>query len=312
MTVRLGKSVLGAIGNTPLLRLNRLPRPGSAEVWLKWEAANPSGSMKDRMARSIVEGAEKRGDLTPGIRVVEWTGGSTGGSLAMICAATGYNAHFVSSDAFSAEKLQTMRAFGAMVEIIPSPTGKATSPELIELLFARVRELAREPDTYWPDQFNNPDNPGGYHGMAAEILEQMNGQLEAFVMGVGTGGAFSGNAEILKERRSEVHCVAVEPAGSRNLSGGPIGPHRIDGIGDAVVPKILRMDLVDEIIAVSDEDAWDTVRQLARREGLLAGISSGANVFAALRIAERLGEGRRVVTVACDSGMKYLQGDLFS
>ncbi|HEV8594763.1 MAG TPA: cysteine synthase family protein [Thermoplasmata archaeon] len=302
---------LGSIGNTPLIRLTKLPDPDGAEVWAKWEGANPTGSLKDRMARSMIEGAERRGELKPGWRVVEYTGGSTGSSLAFVCAAKGYPAYFVCSDAFAEEKLRTMRALGATVEVLPSQDRKITK-ELIAKLVARARELASEPETYWTDQFNNPDNRKGYHGMAEEILRQTDGRADAFVMTAGTGGCFSGNAEVLKERIPGIECVAVEPASSRHLSGGAIGPHRIEGIGPGFVPKGMRADLIDRILAVSSEDAYATARRLAAQEGIFAGISSGANVLASLQIAKELGHGRRVVTVLVDSGLKYLQGDLFT
>lgn len=304
------RGVLSSVGHTPLIRLDRLPPEGGAEVWVKLEGANPTGSMKDRMALSMVEGAERRGDLKPGGRVVEYTGGSTGGSLAMVCAAKGYAAHFVSSDAFAPEKLQTMRAFGATVEVLPSKDRRIT-PELVQALVARARELAQEPDAFWTDQFNNPDNPRGYRPMGQEILADTRRRIDAFVMAVGTGGCFSGNADVLKERLGDVRCVAVEPSTSRHLSRGPLGGHRIEGIGPGFIPKIMRMDLVDDIMQVSDEEAYETARNLARVEGLLSGISTGANVNAALQVAQELGPGRRVVTVAVDSGLKYLAQDLF-
>ena len=299
------------IGDTPLVRLNVLPEEGSAEVYVKWEGANPTGSMKDRMALSMVEGAEARGALRPGGRVVDYTGGSTGSSLAMVCAAKGYRAHFVSSDAFAEEKLQTMRAFGAVVEVIPSVNRKVT-PELIQAGLRRVRELVAEPDTFWTDQFNNPDNRAGYAPMAREVLEELDGRLDEFVMGVGTGGCFSGNAEVYKREVPGVRCVAIEPENSRALSGqGPYGGHRLEGMGAGFVPSICRLDLADEIVAVSDEDALATGRRLAREEGVFGGITSGANVWVALQRAKKLGPGRRVVTVICDSGLKYLQGELY-
>jgi cysteine synthase A len=299
------------IGNTPLVRLKVLPEAGSAEVYVKWEGANPTGSMKDRMALSMVEGAEARGALRPGGRVVDYTGGSTGSSLAMVCAARGYRAHFVSSDAFAEEKLQTMRAFGAVVELIPSVDRKVT-PELIQAGLRRVRELVAEPDTFWTDQFNNPDNRAGYAPMAREVLEELDGRLDEFVMGVGTGGCFSGNAEVYKREVPGVRCVAIEPENSRALSGqGPYGGHRLEGMGAGFVPSICRLDLADEIVAVSDEDALATGRRLAREEGVFGGITSGANVWVALQRAKKLGPGRRVVTVICDSGLKYLQGELY-
>jgi cysteine synthase A len=304
------KALLDSIGKTPLARLARLVEPGSADIFVKLEGTNPTGSMKDRMALAMIEGAERRGQLKPGGRVVDYTGGSTGSSLAMVCAAKGYRAHFVSSDAFAAEKLQTMRAFGAVVEVIPSVDRQVT-PELIQAARARVRELALEPDTFCTDQFNNPDNKGAYHALAKEILEELDGEPDAFVMGVGTGGCFSGTAEVLKQRISDVRCIALEPATSRALSGqGPLGGHRLEGMGAGFVPSICRLDLADEIMAVSDADAYETARRLARVEGILAGISCGANVWAALEVARKLGPGRRVVTLIVDSGLKYLSGDL--
>jgi cysteine synthase A len=306
------QDLLRSIGNTPLVRLAHITEPKSADIYVKLESANPTGSMKDRMAASMVAGAEQRGQLKPGGRVVDYTGGSTGSSLAMVCAARGYRAHFVSSDAFAEEKLRTMRALGAEVEVHPSVNRKVT-PELIAMLVERVRELSREPNTYWTDQFNNPDNRSAYHAMGNEILEALGNEVHAFVMGVGTGGSFSGNAEVLKERISSVRCVAVEPAASPALSRrGPLGGHRLEGMGAGFVPSICRLDLADDIIAVTDADAYDTARRLASVEGILTGISSGAIVWAALRVARELGAGKRVVTVIVDSGLKYLNGDLFA
>ncbi len=300
------------IGNTPLMRLERLPGPDSAEVYVKWEGANPTGSMKDRMALSMIEGAEARGELRPGYRVVEYTGGSTGSSLAMVCAANGYEAHFVSSDAFAAEKLQTMRAFGAVVEVIPSVDRRVT-PELIRAIVDRARQLASEPETFWTDQFNNVDNRSGYHPVGDEIQSALGGTVSAFVQGVGTGGSFSGVAEVLKRGNPDLHAVAVEPANSRALSGlPPTGGHRIEGIGVGFKPSIYRDDLADEVVPVTDETAYRMARMLARTEGLFAGISSGANVSVALDVARRLGPGHRVVTLLCDSGLKYLQDEVFA
>ncbi len=302
--------VLGSIGNTPLIELPHLTAEGDAEIWAKWEGANPTGSMKDRMALSMVEAAERRGELSPGGRVVEYTGGSTGGSLAMVCAAKGYRAHLVSSDAFAEEKLKTMRAFGATLDIIPSESRQIT-PALIQALIDRARELAEEPETFWTDQFNNPDNRRAYHAMAEEIVRDLPGEIDAFVMAAGTGGCFSGNAEVFKEGANPPKCVAVEPETHQNLSGGPVGAHRIEGIGPGFVPKIMRMDLVDEVLSVSNEDANETARMLATKEGVFGGISSGANVFAAQEVAREFGPGHRVVTVIVDSGLKYLGQELF-
>ncbi len=302
-----------AIGNTPLVRLERIGDPGrtEGEVFVKWEGANPTGSMKDRMALSMIEGAEASGRLKPGGRVLDYTGGSTGSSLAMVCAARGYAAHFVSSDAFAEEKLQTMRAFGATVDVIPSVDRKVTA-ELIAACLERVRALAGEPGTFWTDQFNNPDNRAGYEPLAREILTGMDGRIDEFVMGVGTGGAFSGCAQVLKQAIPSIQCTAVEPDQSRALSGiGPYRGHRLEGMGAGFVPSIFRRDLADRIVPVTDQDAIETARGLARREGLFGGTSSGANVWAALRRARELGPGSRVVTLICDSGLKYLRGDLY-
>ncbi len=299
------------IGNTPLFKLERLKEPGSADIFVKFEGANPTGSMKDRMALSMIEGALARGQLKPGARVVDFTGGSTGSSLAMVCASRGYRAHFVSSDAFAEEKLQTMRAFGATLEMIPSDNGRA-SPELVRNGIARAKELALEPDTFWTDQFNNPDNRAGYASMAREVIEALGGTFDEFVMGVGTGGCFSGNAMVYKEKVPGVRCVAIEPEKSRVLSGlAPTGSHRLEGMGAGFITSITRVDLIDEIVAVSDDDAFATARRLAREEGIFGGISSGSNVFAALQRARALGPGRRIVTVICDSGLKYLRGELY-
>ena len=298
------------IGNTPLIRLTRITAPGSAEIYVKYEGANPTGSMKDRMALSMIEGAEKRGQLKPGGKVVEYTGGSTGGSLAMVCATKGYKAHFVSSDAFSQEKLQTMRAFGAELDLIPSDNGLITAG-LFPRMIARARELSQEPNTFWTDQFNNVDNRNAYHVMAGEILAEL-GTFDEFIMAVGTGGAFSGNAEVLKAAIPGLRCIPIEPLHVRALSGGDIsGKHKLEGVGAGFIPSITRMDLADEIIAVSDEDAYATARLLARTEGIFGGTTSGANVSAALQRARIIGPGKRIVTIVVDSGLKYLNGSLY-
>ncbi|MBF9032737.1 pyridoxal-phosphate dependent enzyme [Rhodobacterales bacterium HKCCE2091] len=300
-----------AIGNTPLVKLSRMAGPDSAEVWVKWEGANPTGSMKDRMALSMIEGAERRGDLGPGGRVVEYTGGSTGASLAMVCATRGYAAHFVSSNGFSEEKLRTMRAFGAEVEIVEAEGGVLTAG-VIDRMIARAKVLAAAPGTFWPDQVNNPDNLRGYHNMAREILAQIDGRVDEFVMATGGGGCISGNAEILKAHDPATRIVAVEPFNVRNVSGRPTGgTHRLEGIGLSFLPKILRRDLIDAVVPVTDADAIASARALARTEGLFGGVTSGANVWAALDRARALGPGHRVVTVVIDSGLRYLRGDLY-
>lgn len=299
------------IGNTPLIKLEKLTEPGCADIYVKFEGANATGSMKDRMALSMVEGAEKRGQLKPGGTVIDYTGGSTGSSLAMICAVKGYKAYFVSSDAFAKEKLQTMRAFGAELEIFPSDNGKITA-KLIDDLVARVKELATQSNTFWTDQFNNVDNRNAYHAMAKEIIAELGNDINEFIMGVGTGGCFSGNAEVFKKEISNIRCSAIEPLHVRALSGGDkSGSHRLEGIGAGFVPSICRLDLADEIIAVADEDAFETARMLAKKEGIFGGITSGANVWAAIQRARIIGAGKKIVTVICDSGLKYLNGDLY-
>ena len=300
-----------AIGKTPLIKLERLSEPNCAEIYVKYEGGNPTGSMKDRMALSMIEGAEKRGELKPGGTVVEYTGGSTGSSLAMVCANKGYPAHFVSSDAFAEEKLQTMRAFGANLEIIPSEDGLITA-KLIDSLIERARELSKAPNTFWTDQFNNVDNRNAYHNMAREILAVLGNDIDEFIMGVGTGGCFSGNSEVFKNEIPNIRCIAIEPLNVRTLSGGDIsGTHKLEGIGAGFVPSICRLDLADEIMAVSDEDAYETARKLARLEGIFGGTTSGANVWAAIQRARIIGAGKRIVTVLIDSGLKYLYGDLY-
>lgn len=302
---------MNQIGKTPLLKLERLTEPGCADIYVKYEGANPTGSMKDRMALSMIEGAERRGQLKPGDRVVEYTGGSTGSSLAMVCAMKGYRAHFVSSDAFAEEKLQTMRAFGARLDIIPSGDGRITA-KLITSLIERARELSKQTNTFWTDQFNNVDNRNAYHAMAREIMEVLGTGIDEFVMGVGTGGSFSGNTEVLKKEIPAIRCIAIEPKNVRALSGGDTsGSHKLEGIGSGFVPAICRLDLADEIVAVSDEDAYDTARKLARMEGMFGGITSGANVWAAMQRAKIIGSGKKIVTIIVDSGLKYLNGDLY-
>ncbi len=299
------------IGKTPLLKLERMSDPGCADIYVKFEGVNPTGSMKDRMALSMVEGAERRGQLKPGGTVVDYTGGSTGSSLAMVCATRGYQAHFVSSDAFAEEKLLTMKAFGATLEIFPSENGAITA-KLIDTMVERARELSKQPNTFWTDQFNNVDNRNAYHTMAKEIMDVLGTQIDEFIMGVGTGGCFSGNAEVFKKEIPHIRCIPIEPLHVRALSGGDIsGKHNLEGIGSGFVPSICRLDLADEIMAVSNEDAYDTARKLVRVEGIFGGTTSGANVWAAIQRARIIGAGKRIVTVIIDSGLKYLRGDLY-
>jgi cysteine synthase A len=311
MVIHFNFQSMKAIGNTPLLKLERLSEKGCADIYVKYEGANATGSMKDRMALSMIEGAEKRGQLKPGGKVVDYTGGSTGSSLAMVCATKGYQAHFVSSDAFSEEKLHTMRAFGATLEIFPAVDRKITAG-LIDSMVARAKELSTEPNTFWTDQFNNIDNRSAYHAMAREIIAVLGNGIDEFIMGVGTGGSFSGNAEIFKQEIPSIRCIAIEPYYVRALSGGDIsGSHKLEGIGSGFIPAICRLDLADEIIPVKDEDAREMARRLARMEGIFGGTTAGANVWAAIQRARVIGAGKKIVTIIPDSGLKYLNGDLY-
>ena len=303
---------MNAIGNTPLIKLKNIVPKGCADVYVKFEGANPTGSMKDRMALSMVLGAEKRGELKKGGTIVDYTGGSTGSSLAMVCSARGYKSHFVSSDAFASEKLQTMKVFGAELELIPSENGKITA-KVIDDALKRVSEIAKKDNVFYTDQFNNEDNRSAYHQMAFEILDILGTRIDEFIAGVGTGGCFSGNSEILKERIKGIRCIPVEPYYVRTLSGGDTsGTHRLEGMGAGFVPGIMRLDMADEIYAVKDEDAYKMARKLAKEEGIFGGITGGGNVWVALERAKKLGKGKTIVTVICDSGLKYLSGDLYS
>ena len=302
---------MNSIGNTPLIKLEKLSEKGCADIYVKYEGANPTGSMKDRMALSMVEGAERRGDIKQGGTVLDYTGGSTGSSLSMVCAMKGYKSFFVTSDAFAKEKLQTMKAFGATLEIFPSENGKITA-NLIDSMVVRAKELSKQPNFFWTDQFNNVDNRNAYHNMAKEIIAVLGKDIDEFIMCVGTGGCFSGNAEVFKKEIPNIRCIPLEPYNVRALSGGDIsGTHRLEGVGTGFIPSICRVDLADEIMAVKDEDAYSTARDLAKREGIFGGITSGANVWAAIQRARKIGAGKKIVTVICDSGLKYLDGDLY-
>lgn len=307
--VAMSEGTLAAIGSTPLIRLQRLVPDGAAAVWVKMEAANPTGSYKDRMALAMIRGAERTGRLAPGQAVVEYTGGSTGSSLAFVCAVTGHPLHIVTSDAFAVEKRRTMEAFGASVEIIESPAG--ITPELIPRMRARAGELAAEVEGFQTDQFRNTDMIDGYRQLGVEIIEQMPNDVDAVCLYVGTAGCFLGVTRAMRETYPQLHRVAVEPAESAVLSGGAPGTHRIEGGGVGFVPDLLDHSDIDEVIAVSTADACDMARRAAREEGLLSGPSTGANIRAALVLAERLGAGRHVVTIQVDSGLKYLAGDLY-
>ena len=303
-------SILDTIGNTPIVALQHVVPEGCARILVKLESQNPTGSMKDRMARAIIEQAAASGELGTGGTVVEYTGGSTGTSLAFVCAALGYRMSIVTSDAFSREKRDHMCALGAEVLELPSGSGRTTK-ELIRRMIAKAEELSAAPNTYFVDQFNNPYAASGYQSLAQEIWEQSGVKVDAFVQAVGTAHCIMGTAGGLREWNGEIHIAAVEPAESAVLSGGESGAHRIEGTGPGFIPPAWRDDTADEIIQVSTDDAQDMARRLAREEALFAGTSSGANVLAAIRVAKRLGPGRTVVTLACDSGLKYLSTDLY-
>jgi len=306
-------SVLQAIGRTPLIRLRAGVSPGAAEVLVKLEFYNPTGSYKDRMALAMIEGAEARGALKPGMRVVEFTGGSTGSSLAMVCAAKGYRVVLLSSDAFAEEKLRTMRAFGAELRIVPSDGGKVT-PALFERFQKEIAVLAAEPDTFWTDQFHNTDALDGYAGIGHELLEQTDRSLDVFCGAVGTGGMLAGVARALREGGDParpIKIVALEPASSPALTEGRGGPHHVEGIGTGRVPPHLADKPYHEARAIREEDARTMARRLACEEGLLVGTSSALNIVAAVDLARELGAGKVVTTVAVDTGLKYLAGDLF-
>ncbi len=300
-----------SIGSTPIVQLRRLVPPDHARVLVKMESQNPTGSMKDRMALSVVDGAIASGRLPPGGRLVEYTGGSTGTSLAFVCAARGIPMTVVTSDAFSREKRDHMRALGAEVIEIPSGDGRITA-DLIRSMMRRAAEVCEAPGTCAADQFNNLDARRGYASLAQEIWEQSGGRVDAFVQAVGTGHCLSGVGAGLRRLNGHVELIAVEPAESPVLSGGAPGAHRIEGTGAGFVPPLWDPALANEIVTVSTEDAEAMSRRLAREEGLFAGTSSGANVIAALRVAERLGPDGTVVTLICDSGLKYLTTDLYA
>ena len=304
-------SILGAIGNTPVLELTRVVPPGHARILAKLESANPTGSMKDRMAVAIVRAAIEKGRLQPGGTVVEYTAGTTGISLALVCSALGYKLEIVTSDAFSEEKIRTMRAFGANVVEVISDNRRITE-KLIKDMIETSRVISERPGHWWSDQLTNHDAIGGYHALGEEAWSQSGHRVDALVHCVGTAHAIHGAAESLRRHNGDLHVTAVEPLESAVLSGGPTGAHKIEGIGIGFIPPLWRPEEVDEIITVSTDDAKAMARRLAREEGLFAGASTGANVVAAIRVAERLGQGATVVTIAVDSGLRYLSTDLYA
>ena len=304
-------STLQAIGNTPIVKLQKLISADSATVLVKLEYFSPTGSYKDRMALAMIEEAEARGDLRPGMTVVEYTGGSTGSSLAFICAVKGYRFRVVSSDAFSREKLQTMRAFGAELTIVPSQGGQIT-PDLIPRMIEEARKIASsQKDTYWTNQMYNTDSIKGYTNIGREMLQQVNGPVHAFCGGVGTAGMLMGVSRALREVQSPARIIALEPASSAVISTGVAGTHHIEGIGAGFIPPLLNKGAYHEARGIDETEARQMARQLAKEEGIFAGVSTGLNVVGALQLARELGPGHTVVTVAVDTGLKYLAGDLY-
>jgi len=302
-------TVLSTIGNTPLVRLRRLVPENGAELWVKLEYLNPTGSMKDRMALSMIEGAERDGHIEPGATVVEYTGGSTGPALALVCRAKGYVAKIVISDCFSEERIQLMRALGAELEIIDAVEGRGrVTAQDIENMVVRAGELAREPGAYATDQFNNPYViPGHRDNLAREIWEQTDGRVTAFCHGIGTAGSLMGVSDALKSRNAEVRIVGLEPAGSAAISGGPRGSFAMQG-WTGIVPPHWDASRVDDLWTIEDGEALEMTRRLAEEEGIFAGISAGANLVGARRLAEQLSPDAVVVTLAVDSGFKYMTG----
>ncbi|HEX8174019.1 MAG TPA: cysteine synthase family protein [Pyrinomonadaceae bacterium] len=302
--------ILQAIGNTSMVRLRRAAPPKGANIFVKLEWENPTGSMKDRMAKAVISRAEEDGRLKPGDTVVEYTGGSTGASLALVCAAKGYPIKIVSSDAFAREKLNQMAALGAELTLVPSEGGLTTKKLILDMI-ETARTISRETNTYWTDQLNNYDSIEGYYSLGEEIWTQTNGQVDAFVHCVGTAASSRGVATVLKRYKPDIKIVAVEPAESSVLLGGQAGPHKIEGVGIGYTPPLWDASLVDDILRVKTEDAKEMARRLAQDEALFGGTSSGANVLAAIRVAEQLGPDANVVTLMVDSGLKYLNTDVY-
>lgn len=306
----ISSSVLETIGNTSLVELRRVVPPGCAKIVVKVEGENPTGSMKDRMAQAMIGRAERDGRLRPGDAIVEYTGGSTGASLALVCAAKGYRLRIVTSNAFSEDKLTQMAAFGAELTLIESEGGLTTKTLILAMIEA-AKEISRQPGTYWTDQLHNADSIAGYRPMGEEIWNQTGERVDAFVQAVGTSASLRGVATVLREHNPAVKIIAVEPGESPVLSGGQAGAHRIEGIGIGFAPPLWDASLVDEIVPVTTADAQTMARRLAREEGLFAGTSSGANVIAAIRVGQRLGPSATIATLLVDSGLKYLSTDVY-
>lgn len=295
------KEITELIGKTPLVRLNRLSKPGSATIYGKVEFFNPGGSVKDRICLNMINEAERQGKLKPGGTIVEPTSGNTGIGLALVSAVRGYKLILVMPESMSMERASLLSSYGAQLVLTPAWEGMKGSIKEAESI------LAQNSSYFMPDQFSNPANPA-MHRMttAVEIWDALNGQVDAFVAAVGTGGTITGCGELFKDRNPAVKVIAVEPAGSPVLSGGDPGPHKIQGIGAGFIPKVLNRTILDRVITVTDDEAYQTAKQLSKKEGLLVGISAGANVFAAQKVADELGPGKNVVTILCDTGERYI------
>lgn len=305
--MKIVQSVTELIGETPLLKLNKIVPEGAGDVYVKLESMNIGGSVKDRIAFNMIEEAEKAGELKEGDTIVEATSGNTGVGLAMVAAAKGYKAVFIMPDTLSKERRALMKAYGAELELTPGDNGMPGSLE-------RAMELAEQDNFFMPSQFKNPANPSAHiKTTGPEIIEAFDGETpDAFVAGVGTGGTVTGVGKVLKLHNPSVQIIAVEPAESAVLSGKEKGKHKIQGIGAGFIPDILDTDVYDEVLTVTSEEAIETTRRVAREEGLLVGVSAGANITAAIRVAEKLGKGKRVVTIGCDTGERYLSTPVFS
>ena len=300
------RNILERIGNTSLLPLRSVVPKKGARILLKLESENPTGSMKDRMAMAMIEAAEADGRVKAGGSVVEYTAGSTGVSLALVCAVKGYSLHIVTSDAFAQEKLDHMKLLGAQLQVLHSESGGMTE-KLTRDMIEAARVVAEKTGAFWADQMNNKSPIAAYHKMAEEIWTQTGGKIDGFVQCVGTAGSLRGNAEGLRRHNGKIRIVAVEPAESPVLSGGQKGAHKIDGIGAGFVVPLWQKEIADQIEQVSTDEATVMAFRLAREEGVFAGTSTGANVVAALRLAEQLGPDAAIVTIMCDTGMKYLK-----
>lgn len=299
--------IIRTIGNTPLVKLNHLTGPDHAEIWAKLEGFNPGGSVKDRVAFSMIEAAEQEGKLKPGGTIIEPTSGNTGIGLALIAAVRGYRLILTMSESMSVERRQIFHAFGAELVLTPGVSGMMGAVEEAEMI------LKKHPEYYMPLQFENPANPGGHRKTTAvEIINALGTDIHGFVAGVGTGGTITGVGEVLRSHNPDIWIAAVEPAGSPVLSGGDPGPHRIAGIGAGFYPGVLNTGIYDEVIPVTDDDAEEISRRLARTEGILAGISSGAAAWGAIQVAKKLGAGKKVVVVFPDRGDRYLSTGLFN